>query len=742
MKKCFLIFLILNGISFTQTDLYSEGLNSVYARDVFRVFAVGNNGLIIKSLDGGMNWGNYSIGSTNYNSIHGVGQYIWIVGDGGSVLTSSNGGNTFQLTSFYEGINLRSVYFVNLSTGWISGNSGYMYYTTNGGLGWSQQATYTSNNLNSVRFTDPQNGVSCGDNGIVLRTSNGGLNWNSVSVPVTKNLLSADIYGSTIYLSGLDATFLKSTNSGSSWNIIDFKITTRSDVNGIFALDSLSFYSVGVGGFIRKSTDGGISFKFLPGPIFPDLANIYFRDNNYGWAVSRNTNVVLRTSDGGTSWNFPTGVTQTLSWTRTLQTPYYTSSGNVFCTSAFNKNEIFIANLNKIYRSLDRGSSWTQISSIPYAALGNQATTNSLLVSPKDTNIFLVAIDSNYDHGKVYRSTNYGGNWVVTKTSYRVADGIPLAMDPNHTDTIYYGTTDSVIFRSTNFGLTWAPTGPKIFAYNCSMKVLEGASNIIFCGAAEDTAIGLSYLYKSTNYGLSWIAVDSNSTPGYPELPAIVNSIMNPNTLFASFFEGSQGGLKRSTNQGSIWNFMNIDNVVWGLDIAKDDPNVICYGDGYNFVNNITYYSIDGGIHFSALPVLNSANFAVFFYNRNTLLLQQSLGFYKLNIDYSNPIGIRPIATEVPKKFLLYQNYPNPFNPVTKIDFDLSNESNVKLKVYNIQGQIVGTLINDELKPAGSYSVTLDASSLASGVYFYQLEALAGSTNQLFVESRKMVLIR
>jgi TctA family transporter len=72
--------------------------------------------------------------------------------------------------------------------------------------------------------------------------------------------------------------------------------------------------------------------------------------------------------------------------------------------------------------------------------------------------------------------------------------------------------------------------------------------------------------------------------------------------------------------------------------------------------------------------------------------------------------------------FALEQNYPNPFNPTTTINFSLAKASNVKLTVYNILGQQIRTVVDTRMN-AGQQSIVFDASKLASGVYFYRLEA-------------------
>jgi parallel beta-helix repeat protein len=99
--------------------------------------------------------------------------------------------------------------------------------------------------------------------------------------------------------------------------------------------------------------------------------------------------------------------------------------------------------------------------------------------------------------------------------------------------------------------------------------------------------------------------------------------------------------------------------------------------------------------------------------------------------NYSFAIESEPL----PSKIMLYQNYPNPFNPVTTIRFALPTASQVTLKVFDILGQEVATLV-DELRSAGEHSITFDASGIASGIYFYQLKT--GN----FIVSKKMMILR
>ncbi len=97
--------------------------------------------------------------------------------------------------------------------------------------------------------------------------------------------------------------------------------------------------------------------------------------------------------------------------------------------------------------------------------------------------------------------------------------------------------------------------------------------------------------------------------------------------------------------------------------------------------------------------------------------------------------------TESPDKFELSQNYPNPFNPSTKINFDLPSESNVKIIVYNILGEKVTDLVNEQFS-SGVHTVDFNANHLASGIYIYTIEAktISGTTN--FFNAKKMILLK
>ena len=105
--------------------------------------------------------------------------------------------------------------------------------------------------------------------------------------------------------------------------------------------------------------------------------------------------------------------------------------------------------------------------------------------------------------------------------------------------------------------------------------------------------------------------------------------------------------------------------------------------------------------------------------------------------DYSNTVEV---SVEQPKVYSLTQNYPNPFNPTTQINFSLAVDSKVTLKVFDILGQEVATLLNNTIT-AGAHNITFDASKLNSGVYLYKIEA-NGVDGSSFTSVKKMILTK
>jgi len=158
--------------------------------------------------------------------------------------------------------------------------------------------------------------------------------------------------------------------------------------------------------------------------------------------------------------------------------------------------------------------------------------------------------------------------------------------------------------------------------------------------------------------------------------------------------------------------------------------------------NKIAWYENDGNENFTPHTITMSADFAFSVYavdvdGDGDIDVLSASAFDNKIAWYENLLitGIVTNSNEIPSEFRLSQNYPNPFNPSTTIYYSIPELSFVTLRVYDVLGKEVATLINEE-KPAGSYEVEFDANELTSGIYFYKIQA--GS----FVETKKMVLMK
>jgi hypothetical protein len=149
------------------------------------------------------------------------------------------------------------------------------------------------------------------------------------------------------------------------------------------------------------------------------------------------------------------------------------------------------------------------------------------------------------------------------------------------------------------------------------------------------------------------------------------------------------------------------------------------------------------GVGFVRGAGMSSSPIVYFFVDQN--LLPGSYSYRLKQIDNNGAMKYSKIlAVEVgtaPRVFTLNQNYPNPFNPTTTIEFTLEHDGHVSLKVYDILGREVATLVNQDMKSGVYQQAVFDGARFASGVYFYRISAI-GNDGQKFVSIKKMVLMK
>jgi hypothetical protein len=371
-------------------------------------------------------------------------------------------------------------------------------------------------------------------------------------------------------------------------------------------------------------------------------------------------------------------------------------SSQIINAFSFKDNTIFAGTYGGLFISSNNGNSWTQ-SNIPNnAVLSLTVSGNNIYAG---TNVSGVLI-----------STNNGITWSQTSLNNRFV--FSLAASGNY---VIAGVNDSGIYVSSNNGNSWLKT----YSYTSDIRSLAFNGNIIFAGTAS---LGVIY---SSNYGSEWIQTNLNNKP-------VFSLAFSVNNIFAAVFDiynASERGVYRSTNNGSGWYKTSISNISVGslvvsgnnLFAGTESGVFLTTNNGENYINKN-----QGFINIPAVPVFLIANNYIFAGTNGNSVWRRSL---------SEILETKKISLNIPSVFSLSNNYPNPFNPVTRIDFDIPKNGFVSLKVFDVLGREVQTLINEN-KEAGRYSVDFNGSDLTSGVYFYRLES------EGFSDVKRMVLIK
>lgn len=168
---------------------------------------------------------------------------------------------------------------------------------------------------------------------------------------------------------------------------------------------------------------------------------------------------------------------------------------------------------------------------------------------------------------------------------------------------------------------------------------------------------------------------------------------------------------------------------------------ILLFPSGFTFGQ----YQIPASVFGNGGNSISGSNFKINSTVGQTFIGKSEGGNFKKQVGFWKPYQILTPVEElkdiIPKEYKLEQNYPNPFNPSTTISYQIPEESNVILKVYDIIGRELKTLVN-EVKDAGIYKTNFNASNLASGIYFYRLEAKSKVSDKHFTKIGKMILLK
>jgi photosystem II stability/assembly factor-like uncharacterized protein len=373
-------------------------------------------------------------------------------------------------------------------------------------------------------------------------------------------------------------------------------------------------------------------------------------------------------------------------------------------------------------------------------------------------------------------STDSGTSWQVNTFPTPVPFNDIFVIDQNTVVTV--GNSGSIL-RTTDGGLNWSIVSSGVTDDLLSVSFVDSFG---ICGARSQTII------YTSNVGEDWNIAQSGWVGGgfwgtvmlSPQIGFVAgeNSIWQPllgmttdsgqNWSFSAFYlnnnEGratgvdftdmfigytsvrvwdGRGAISKTTNGGSDWVTTFFNNPLWDIDFPISATGLIGYSVGDS---GAIYKTYDAGSNWQA---------------QQSGIFTRLNGVYFLDLDYGFAVGENGIllrtttggepVTNVSEnssqffEFKLEQNYPNPFNPGTSIKYRVAEREFVTLKVYDVLGNEVATLVNEE-KPAGTYEVEFsaiggtdfgrDADKLTSGIYFYQLKA------RNFVETKKMIFLK
>jgi hypothetical protein len=471
----------------------------------------------------------------------------------------------------------------------------------------------------------------------------------------------------------LDVGFMRSTNGGSSWSI---SYQTHVDHHALaFHPNDSNWIIDGNDGGINISTNAGVnwgSHAFIPATQFYEIGlDANNPEKLYGGTQDNGTN---RTPDGGIdNWQHIFG-----------------GDGFYVIVDHTNPNIIFAeSQFGNLGKSTDGGNNW---SSATNGINGGEPTNWStpVIMDPNNSEVLYYGTD------RVYRTTNSAGNWGAI--SGDLTDGIPgtrlgtvttIAVAPGNSDVIYAGTDDSHVWVTTDFGTSWNDISAALPTRWVTRVVVDPVDeNIIYV-----TFSGLKWrdpqphVFRSSDMGATWSDISSN----LPDAP--VNAFAVDNNNQSVLYLGNDVGMYVSFNTGDSWEFLG------------EGLPIVTVGD---------------------IKIHPTANFLVAGTHGRSM--------YKIDLDVVTGMESDKESTRL-NSFVLHQNYPNPFNPSTNIQYTLDSKQFVKLKVYDILGEEIATLVNEE-KPKGINEINFDASFLTSGVYFYKLEA--GN----YIQTKKMILLR
>jgi photosystem II stability/assembly factor-like uncharacterized protein len=322
--------------------------------------------------------------------------------------------------------------FVSADTGWVVGQGGTILKTTDGGTNWIQQNSNTTKNLYSVSFIDHQNGWVGGEDGVLVKTSDGGISWQpGIIFSYILNIYGLVFINDSIVCAAIDAVntvqgyyskILRTTDHGNSW-VTAYEFDGASFFD--FATVQNKVWSIGMS-ITGSSTNYGETWNVLYSPTDHWLFGVYFVDELNGWAVGggTDTELILNSTDGGDSWQV-----QKLSYQfKTLHGIYFTDFDNGWTVGAD----------GHILKTINGGVNWFLFESpttnylrkiqFPKVNIGYAVGANGTIIKYLGDSIYVKVIEPNGGDtllvGSSYAISWDSQNIIDVKIDYSIDDGL------------------------------------------------------------------------------------------------------------------------------------------------------------------------------------------------------------------------------------------------------------------------------------------------------------------------------
>jgi photosystem II stability/assembly factor-like uncharacterized protein len=627
----------------------------------------------------------------------------WICGDGGVILRTTNGGTNWTNVGGGPVIgsinNVNNVYALDANTCIASAHSfsgaTFVYKTTDGGSSWTQVFAQNSGYIDAVRMASASNGFMVGDPSnsrwSLWKTNNGGATWDSTGLYLMASggefgwTNSLFIDGSNIWFGTNSSRIYYSSDNGVNWTAQTTPLTNIYDLSfsgnvGIAGGSTLN------GGAISISTDYGTTWTSRPfrgsGP-----ANCASMGNNFLYStftgaiyLSTNSGVSFQEADsvsGNAYINVGIARNGTAVWA--CGEDGIIRNGTTFVMPT-NGLQLWVrADLGVVLNG-NTVSRWVDQSGNGNDAIQSDSSRQPIFVNNKLNRKPVLQFDGVND-----RLGLTGSNRMNSISLFIVEKAEQGATGPNPYYSIEFGDRTD---RGSRYGLSMqnqfsSPPNssdeidPFVDTYSWVQAMSPGISAF---GQWKCISVTADQNMWSTTLRVN--GVDAIITPQGSENTSL------------SFSLGNSTGT-------AIGGIGGIDGEAEGLLIFKGDiAEVIVYD-----------------------KVLSNAD-------------RQAIEIY-LKTKYLLPYNISAINDVKPsaQSYQLEQNYPNPFNPTTTIKYNIAKPDLVKISVYNTLGQKIKELVN-EVKTPGNYRISFNASSIASGIYFYRITA--GN----YTQTKKMILVK